>query len=128
MEKSKYYNGLLITSLLIVFLVSGCTETNYNNSDDRSTPDITKKKPLQAEIGELGNSGTYLRVINRNDYDWHNVEITVNDYYSCWSRDVLKPEEIIDVQAVTCNQFAVNQNAVYSLTVIADEGQADFSR
>ena len=128
MGTSKYYTGLIIISLLILFLVSGCTGTNYNNSDDSSNPEIAKKKPLQAEIGEQGNSGTYLRVINRNDYDWHNVEITVNDYYSCWSRDVLKPEEVIDVQAVTCNQFVVNHNVVYSLTVKTDEGQADFSR
>ena len=117
----------------MIFLVSGCTETNYTDSDDSNTPDITepdtsKKKPLQAEIGELGNSGTYLRVINRNDYDWHNVEIIVNDYYSCWDRDVLKPGEIIDVQAVTCNQFFVNQNVVSSLIVKADEGQTVFSR
>ena len=114
MKKSKYYTGLIIISLMFVFLVSGCTGTNYNS--------------LEAEISEPDNSGTYLRVINRNDYDWHNVTITVNDYYSCWSRDVLKPAEVINVQAVTCNQFVVNHNVVYSLTVKADEGQADFYR
>lgn len=117
------YSGLMAVALLVMLMVSGCTTTNFDNT--QTTP---KKESLKAEIGELGNSGTYLRVINRNDYDWHNVEVTVNDYYSCWSRDVLKPEEIIDVQAVTCNQFAVNQNVVYSLTVNADEGQADFTR
>ncbi|TKJ17466.1 hypothetical protein CEE44_02935 [Candidatus Woesearchaeota archaeon B3_Woes] len=122
MRKPKYYTGLITLSLLVLFLVSGCTGTNNNN------PDITKKKSLQAEIGELGDSGTYLRVINRNDYDWHNVKITVNDYYSCWSRDILKPEEVISVNAVTCNQFVINQNVVYSLTVVADEGQTDFTR
>ena len=43
------------------------------------------------------------------------------------TKPAVKPAEVINVQAVTCNQFVVNHNVVYSLTVKADEGQADFS-
>ncbi|MCF7872151.1 hypothetical protein K9L97_03890 [Candidatus Woesearchaeota archaeon] len=73
-------------------------------------------------------SDTQLRVINRNNYTWHNVSITVNDYYSCWEQDNLNPEGIIEVQALTCDQFAINHKYIYSILVETDEGKASFTR
>ncbi len=117
--------GICILSLLVLY---GCGETSYtiDNSDSKSQP--VKRAQLEVEIGELSSMGTIIRVINRNDYDWHNVNITVNDYYSCWETDVLKPSESITVNAVTCNKFAVNQNMIYSVQVETDEGFEEFSR
>jgi len=117
--------GICILSLLVLY---GCGEASYttDNSDSKSQP--VKRAQLEVEIGELGSTGMLFRVINRNDYDWHNVKITVNDYYSCWERDVLKPGAPITVNAATCNQFAVNQNMVYSVQVETDEGFEEFSR
>lgn len=124
--------GLLfgIIALLFVFMITGCRDTNtqYQQEVNEKEDSAIKKAPINAEIGELDNSGKYFIIINRNNYDWHNVKITVNDYYSCWSRDVLKPGEGMEILAVNCNDFVVNQRYVKKLVVEADEGSQIFTR
>ena len=119
MNKKMIFYSIL---LLCILIISGCSENNSTTNKQ------TEKAPLEVEIGEIESSGTQLRVINRNDYDWHNVKVTVNEYYSCWSRDILKPNEVISVNALTCNQFVINHDIVYSLIVEADEGSSEFAR
>ena len=119
MNQKKIFYSIFI---LCIIIISGCSENNSTTNKQ------LERAPLEAELGEMTAEGTILRVINRNDYDWHNVKVTVNEYYSCWSRDVLKPNEVISVNALTCNQFVINHDIVYSVIVEADEGSSEFIR
>ncbi|GAH27039.1 unnamed protein product, partial [marine sediment metagenome] len=86
-----------------------------------------KLAPLDSEVGPVGTSLTMYRIINRNDYPWHNVEITVNSYYSCWGRDLLEPGEVITIEAVMCNRFSLSNQMVTSLLIETDEGVERYS-
>lgn len=109
------FKGILI--LVAIIFIVWLFWPSSSNSD--SSQNLAKFEP---ELTSLGGSLTTYKVINRNDYAWHNVEIIVNDYYSCWSRAVVESGESITISAATCNDFAVNYNSVNSLLIEADEG------
>lgn len=124
-EKSWFRKHWIITIILGLFIL-GAISNNESSSNNHSS-DINKLPKFDPELIRFGDSLTMYKIINRNDYLWHNVEITVNDHYSCWSRDVLEPEDSITIDAVTCNQFVVNYNIVESVDIKSDEGAERYS-
>ena len=68
----------MLAIVLALVLVSGCTTYKQNN-----TAETKHYAPINAEINLLGTSyDPYgVEIINRNDYDWINLKITVNEYY-----------------------------------------------
>ncbi len=84
---------------------------------------ITYEK-LKAETTLLSN--TMVRIVNRNDYSWHNVSITVNDYYSCWEYDVLDSDEGINLEVSGCNQFILNQDYIRKIEINTKENKGTF--
>ncbi len=153
----KYFNATWSSStkgfILILLIISILSTINFFSSDNdinsNSQTDISSNnkqseavqqkeidtenneiinEKFKVEIGEVGDSGNIIRVTNRNSYDWHNIKITVNDYYSCWSREILKPNEVITVNALYCNEFVLNHKVVNSIEVVADEGKDHFIR
>lgn len=119
--------GLLVVVILFLVFIGLFSTGEDKNSDSNKDNVQDKLPPLDSEVSQVGTSLTTYRVINRNNYDWHNVIITVNDYYSCWERDTLKPTESILISAVTCNQFALNNQIVESILIESDEGVARYS-
>lgn len=122
----KFILCLLIAGALII---SGCMGTSYDTPPGPSSnPKKVKQVALKPEVGEV--APTFLRVTNRNDYAWHNVKITVNEYYPCWEMNLVESGEAINVNAGgDCGaEFVMNYDAIYSMTVEADEGSAGFSR
>jgi hypothetical protein len=122
MEKKKSwirkYWLLLFLIFLTFFYLTGKSTLNDNSN---------QLPPLESEVAQIGNSLTMYEVINKNDYPWHNVEVIVNKDYSCWSRDILEPEDSILVNAVTCNQFAVNDQIIESIWIECDGGAERYS-
>lgn len=116
------FKMIFIIILAIIFI-----NFNGNSKNSIEITDNVKLAPLDAEVAQLGTSLTTYKVINRNDYVWHNIKITVNDYYSCWERETLEPEDFIYVEALICNQFAVQNQRVESVEITADEGSAKYS-
>lgn len=121
-EKSDAIKGFIAIILIIFFLwVFGVFSSG---SDKNSNSNLPK---FDSEVINIGNSLTMYKIINRNDYDWNNVEIIVNEYYSCWSKDILGPDDSITINAVTCKDFALNYDLVESLWIKSDEGAERFS-
>ena len=113
--------GIIILIIFIIFLFSPGGDSNNSNSIKE------KLDPLEASVTPIRGSFTTYQVLNINSYPWHNVKITVNEEYSCWSREVLEPGEKIIIQAATCNDFAVYNNAIYFIEIKADEGWAKYA-
>ncbi|MEJ2267544.1 MAG: hypothetical protein P8X70_00515 [Nanoarchaeota archaeon] len=136
-EKQKsWFRRHWILSILLGFIALGIiggllpdSESDLTGDTINSQNQNTKQNlaKFESEVGQVGTSLTQYRVINRNNYDWHNVKITVNDYYSCWDRDILESEDSILINAVGCDQFVVNQNIIQSIWIEADEGAERYS-
>jgi len=113
--------GLTISSIIILSFIP---TDSPDNLQDQSKENLAK---FEIELAHVGTSLTMYKIINRNDYDWHNIEITVNEYYSCWSREILKSGESITINAVTCRDLAVNHNMIESMWVSSEEGSQRYS-
>lgn len=127
-KKKIRWGWLIILGIVLVIVFWPNSESNSeSNIDSQKSNNQEKLAPFELELANVGTSLTMYKVINRNDYPWHNVEIIVNEDYSCWSREILEPGDLITINAVTCNQFAVNYNMVESIWIEADEGAEKYS-
>lgn len=123
-KKSWFQRHWILAVILGLFILGVIGNSSTKNS---SFTDYNKLAKFESEVAQIGNSLTTYKVINRNNYSWHNVEITVNDHYSCWSREILESEDSITINAVTCNQFVINYDMIKSIDVKADEGTERYS-
>ena len=121
-ERRKAITGLFFLIIFIIFL------WNITNklAPTEKTNSIHSEK-FSPELANIGDSLTMYKIINRNDYAWHNVKITVNDYYSCWFKDTLNSSDSITFNAITCNKFIINHNTVESILIESDEGTQGYS-
>ncbi len=128
-KKKSWFRRHWILTIFLCFMVLGMFGSLNNDSTQNLIGDsVSEKLPkFNPEVTNVGTSLTMYKVINRNNYPWHHVEITVNNHYSCWSRDVLEPGDSIAINAVTCNQFAINNQIVQYLDIKADEGAERYS-
>jgi hypothetical protein len=117
-KKKSFIRKYWFLIFLLFFVYFYFFDRPFSN-EDSTVNNLPKFDP---EVTNIGTSPTMYHIINKNDYPWHNVKIIINGEYSCWSRDILEPEDFITINAITCNQFAVNYNLVESIWVISDEG------
>lgn len=111
---------------IMVLLISGCAGTNYQTHE---TDTVTKKEvkegntkaPLEVETGRFGK--LMVRVVNRNDYIWHNVTVSVNEYYKYGQFDKLEPDETITIQGARLgSDFIMYNNRIETVKIETDEG------
>lgn len=71
--------GGIILGIILIFIFSS------GGNSDKTTGNNQQKSlaSLQAEVSPYGGTLYMYSVTNRNDYPWYNVEIIVDDYYSC---------------------------------------------
>ena len=105
----------------------------YELSDDASqgkNSDNTRKKPIEAEINLIGTQQGYTSeviIINRNDYDWHDVKITINDHYSCWNYEKLPPGDSMRLAPAMCDSnFAISKPNINKVVIVTKEGIATY--
>ena len=85
-----------------------------------------KLRPLDASVVPVGDSLVQYQITNLNDYPWHNVSITVNEEYSCWSRDILEPGKKIMIIAASCGDFIVFNNIINTISIETDKDFAKY--
>ena len=136
-KKALYIIGAVFIFLILVGMASDSDSSTASSTDSGSSTDdkVTYGK-LKAEITITHRSGyPAYDIINRNDYDWHNVEFTINDYYK-YKPTVDLVEAGDEVYAVHWMYFMDAKGRPFSLTdstdiyefkITTDEGSASYA-
>lgn len=125
---------LTISLLILTFSISSensntpnveIPENNINQNNNNNA-----NEELEAEVVPMGDGLTSFTIINRNDFDWENIEVTVNDYYTCsdFQNSIMSGEQVTFI-AERCDEFVSNGNIVVNkLEIETNEGDALFER
>jgi len=132
MDKEKI---TLIVLIILFFLIAFMSNNEDNNSNKNNIVDSNVKTnkildPLKIEIVPFADSVVIYKIINRNDYDWHNVTIKVNNYYDCTSYSEIKANtEVIFNSMSSCGaDFSKNYNSIDYIEINTNEGMEVFSK
>jgi len=120
-KKKSFMKRYWLLILLILFLFFYFIGKSPSNEDSNSN----KLASLQAEINIVNEM--MIDIINRNTYEWTNVKIVANDYYTCIEGMTLEPNRQFDLKTYQCKD-SQGQGSIGILTplekikIITDEG------
>ena len=119
--------GLVTGKTISYVFLKECTI--IKNKENTNPQNVQNKtiglSSLKVDLGQL--SADQFTVTNRNDYEWHNLKIIVNDYYTCIDISKFPSGGRLDIIPITCENFAVNQGVTNKIEVITDEGTEVFT-
>ncbi len=121
----------MFVGLLIAF-ISGFSNQEVNQTNEEISikdENSINNKVLTAEIIPGSDNLHTFFIVNRDDFDWNNVKITVNEYYSCESDKVFFSNEKYLFTGAFCEDFLTNGNQVVNtMKIESDEGEIYLSR
>lgn len=120
--------GLFFIILLIVISSNNSNTSTHEASSNQPAENI-KLSPFNAEATVMNEM--MVNIINRNDYNWTNVKIVANDYYTCIEGTTFESGEQWRLQTYQCKDSQGRGNIgiltpLEKIEIIADQGSQTF--
>lgn len=116
--------------LIFLFWIFGGFSLFSGNSNNPQTGNVNNNVQLNAAVSPIGNDYSY-SITNENNYIWHNVNIVIDDYYSCNGPVGLGPGGKVIISGPTCEDSHGNPDfnqIIKSMNITADEGSEYFTK
>jgi len=126
MKKKNNWIWIVVALIVLLFLFG-----IWNNSkeDKKTNSDAQKYERLEAEVNIMNE--LMVDIVNRNDYEWTNMKVIANDYYTCIEGMNLKPNEKWTLKTYWCKDSQGNGGigtltSLEKIDLICDEGSKTF--